>query len=182
MSDSEHDDALVADRCTSYREELEESGLALLAKCPGCSDGWLVCRHPRRPVPVVVAPPADGIAVAGSSYDVRMAENLSRVASRLEKWGPRSLCRVFLQRIDQMLSISKIDKLYWTDVFVHVMPDVAESQWITDHILVPKLDWTEACKTFTSHFQLSDYSVGLRREYRTCKQGKTDSVQQYANR
>ena len=138
-------------------------------------------------------PSATGSVVVGSSEqgyhprpesETRIAEQLAKLASHLDKWSSRVVCRTFLQRIKQMLTVSRIPEKYWSDVFIHVVTDVAQSQWITDNILnaSPVLTWQQACDKFTSHFELSDHTVTLRREYRACKQLKTETVQGYADR
>ena len=87
-----------------------------------------------------------------------------------------------LQRISQVLGAHDIAEKHWIKVLVLVVEDVSAAQWISTNIVVLALSWKDACIAFTAHFQSSDYSVQLEIEYDKCKQGKTESVQSYADR
>lgn len=116
--------------CTTYREELEAHSLDMLDACPVCTIP--VGRHIRQPVaaPTAVSPPVPTSShIGGDSTprpmaETRIAEQLAKLASHLDKWSRQSVCRPFLQRIKQVLMVSRIPDQYWPDVFVHLVPDL----------------------------------------------------------
>ena len=175
--------------CTTYREELVSRVQDdLLDPCPLC--GVPVGRHAREPVMVTTPSPGAGSAasVPVSSSAKQLLSPLAlafmKLKTELPKWSKTTTCRVFIQQLTRVLEDSGIPPENWYAVFSYVMEDENAAMWVRDHIikLSTKPDWDTACKLFTTHFQTSDYSSVLRKQYRECKQGKQETVQQYADR
>src|ERR1700738_2029527 len=83
--------------CSVYLEELrEEYELALGDKCP-CGNS--VFKHPRRP---------SVTSNSSSSSSKHATSELLRIVSSLPHWGEKSVSKVFLQRITQVLSPTSI--------------------------------------------------------------------------
>jgi hypothetical protein len=167
------------DLCTTYVEALqaEPFSLSITAPCPVCE--VLVGRHAH--VPSVLPSPAPVRSSAGSASGAN-ANAFSRLASLLDKWTSKSVCRPFLQRMKQLLSTSDIDPAHWPKLLMYVVTDVASAQWIADEIIDKGLSWDEAETAFTTHFQLSDYTESLWHEWDACRQRPGESVQSFSER
>jgi hypothetical protein len=176
---------LTPSLCSSYREELEERKLDWLAKCPLCDIA--VGRHarwPALPAPIAAAP-ASTVPRAPSAPTTAVLKRLSDMSP---KWSKSAICRTFLERVELVLQPAadngECDKAFWSMVLVTLMPadDVSSATWIRKHIVDTKLDWDAAKVAFTAHFELCSRSVTLKKEYRQLKQGKTETVQAFADR
>ena len=55
-------------------------------------------------------------------------------------------------------------------------------EWVIDNIVKKSLSWSDACVSFTLHFELCDSKVSLQKKYDTCKQAKSETVQCYSDR
>src|SRR5690349_2315775 len=117
MSDSEHDHeeppalasqvAVVKVLCPTTRDELYALNLTLIDVCPVCE--IVVGRHHH--THTAAAPssvPQAGHEAARPLSETRVAEQLAKLASHLDKWSKQSVCRPFLQRIQQVLTVSRI--------------------------------------------------------------------------
>ena len=167
-----------AELCSSTMGELLADGLTRSAQCDVC--GIVVGRHPRHAPPPPVSPDTSPHRPSASSS----ITTLARLSQMLPKWSKHSVCRTFLERIEQVLSPSGLAEDVWPSIFMFVIEDVSAAKWVRQNILAKedKMSWVQACAAFTSHFQSSDHSLTLRREYQLCKQGKYESVQSYADR
>ena len=146
-----------------------------------CDCGNKVMYH-LRPAGVETAPVPVTVKTEQDRSSSTVINTLLRLASTLPKWDRTSVCRVFLQRIKQVLVTSGLAEQHWAKILTFVVTDVTMSEWITTHIIMPGLDWSQAEAAFTAHFQLSDHHEVVRLEYLACKQGKNETVQAYADR
>lgn len=162
--------------CSFSADELLKMGMKLGDRCDGCTNK--VCFHPRS------AEAKEAPAAAQAEQDRRAPKiaDLQRLASSVPKWTSKSVCRTFLQRIEQVMEISDIEPKHWAKVLVLAVQDVAAAEWIKTHIVQPGLDWSAAQTVFTDHFQVSDHHEAVRLEYLACKQSKQETVQAYADR
>ena len=107
---------------------------------------------------------------------------LTKLVSILPKWNKKTVCRTFLQRVQQLLSSSGIPDTEWIRVFPFIVDDISSCDWISKNIIDKKLKWSDACTAFTSHFQIADYRLTLQQQYSNCKQLSNESVQSYSDR
>lgn len=163
--------------CTTYYEELKMDypDLGRADMCPICLHFPLGYHH-RDPTAAVAAISlkADNKEDAKASASrpgpsSSHAAAISKLATLMPKWTKDSVCRLFLQRVGQLLSTSDVPKTKWPIVLIHIVTDVMAAEWITLNIIDKGLSWDEACDTFTAHFQSSDYSVTLERDYDECR-------------
>ncbi len=182
MPGSEHGDDELAGAagqlCNMSLEELREDGVKGAALCDVCR--LPAARHARtQPLAGAVSEPSR------SSTGARAPDigHLIRLVSVLPKWSRHAVCRVFLQKVAQRLLPSGIPDAHWYKVLPYLMDnDDAAAEWVSINIVARELSWVDTKTAFTAQFQLSDHTETLRREYRECKQGKTEPVQAYANR
>ena len=172
--------------CAVYMEVLiDRYQLQIVDPCPVCS--IVVGRHSHNQIPISASTSA---AVGlNSEYNNKTyskttaASAYSKLASALPKWNKNSVCSTFLESITLLLPTSGIIENDWPNILLYVMNnDVISARWITDNIITAKLSWKEACAIFTTHFQTSDYSITLEKEFYACKQQKHETVQSYADR
>jgi len=65
--------------------------------------------------------------------------SLTKISSQLPRWTKTSICRPFLQRIQQILLGAKVPKQDWIRAFLFVIEDVTACNWITKNIVEPQL-------------------------------------------
>jgi hypothetical protein len=174
------------DLCSTYREELEQKhGISDFETCVFCVHP--AASHPRQPK-LVTSVSASSSFPTSSSGSMPGSAVLKRLIDMCPKWGKSSVCRTFLERVEQVLQLAddngECTKAHWPTVLVYLMPasDPDAGNWVRQHIVLPKLDWAAAKLVFTAHFQLADRSVTLRLELQDCRQAKGESVQAYADR
>jgi hypothetical protein len=178
-----------AQDCPVFMDELVASGLRVIDPCPLCVAHAAVGFHRRRPVvpapvpvPVPVPAPLAGPGPGPGSGSLNPIFQLVK-SKLLPTWSKTSTCRTFLQRLDQILAGSGIAPTEWPGVFRYVMGDDTQAvEWITTNILDKNLSWADAKKVFTSHYQQSDYTLSLQRDYSGVHQLKNESVQSYSDR
>jgi hypothetical protein len=162
--------------CPATVAELKEDypGLKLADICsvPGC--GLAVARHARHTATT------GSFSSSSSSWTNNLLKFVS--GNRLPKWKNSSVCRPFLDQLSLLLPSSGLPEDKWNQVFPYIVEDLSAAKWITENIINKGLDWATSKQVFTAHFQSSDYSVALEREYDDCKQGRNESVQHYADR
>ena len=169
--------------CAAYIEELkQEFDLGIGGTCPLCEHA--VVNHRRIAGSASTADSAlPSIPESSSSKgESRFLQTFSKIEKSLPKWKKETtICRVFLQEIGLLLAETDLPRRKWCKVLTYVMHDagVTARQWIKDNIINKKLDWDDTCKAFTAHFENSDYTEALKKEYRSCKQNKSESVQSY---
>jgi len=155
-----------------YDELTEEYHFSVFDKCRACNNP--VACHPRK---FLLANPSQ--SSRGNNETVKC---LIRLSSSIPKWTKSTVCHTYLSSLERLLSNHDIPVSEWYRVFAYVTSSDSEAEWIQTHIISPRLSWDESSKLFTKQFRNADYTSNLRHEYRSCKQRKNESVQDYAFR
>ena len=109
---------------------------------------------------------------------------LSKAAAQLVpyKWTKQSVCHTTLQSVKHVLRSNNVDPKEWTQALILIMDhQLYSQQWIETNIINAGVTWSEACRLFTSHFELAGNLVTVRREFNQLKHQQGESVQMYVD-
>lgn len=179
--EDQHSEAKIQQEnpCSMLYEELkEEYNLSGTDKCPVC--GVKMGFHFRRnhvPIPSAFSSPSSTSASSSSPVTTFM-----RVLPSIPKWTHKSVCKIFLQRTEQILSTTSVAKAEWNKIFPLLIEDTSAAEWVQQNIISKHLSWKNSCLTFTKHFQHSDYRLTLKKEFNNLQQRKGESAQSYSDR
>ncbi len=88
----------------------------------------------------------------------------------------------FLERFEQLCRAEGVNESRWPALLLKSVTHPAEAGWVNKEIVVAGLDWEQAKAKFFKHFEKTEYLEELERDYHQCRQGKSESVQLYADR
>jgi hypothetical protein len=114
--------------------------------------------------------------------DNKIYLNLVKCLPHFPKWDEKSVCYLFIQKVELQLNNLGFAPAHWTKILPLLIADTAAGMWVRTNIIEPKLEWSAAVKLFTKHFQSSDYEIKLTADYNSIKQSSTESIQQYSDR
>lgn len=170
----------IKEICHTFYEELLEEGLKRLDICDGCD--LPVNRHVRK---VITTTGSNETSLNKSSnYGLDgLSLIFSKVKDQFPLWSKSIECITFLKHIDMTLkNLPSIPEKDYPRIFLFIVKDQSAKEWIMKNIIECDLNWNEAKKKFTSHFQRAEYKSQLMKKYYNCKQQKDESVQSYADR
>ena len=170
----------IKEICHTFYEELLEEGLKRLDICDGCD--LPVNRHVRK---VITTTGSNETSLNKSSnYGLDgLSLIFSKVKDQSPLWSKSIECITFLKHIDMTLkNLPSIPEKDYPRIFLFIVKDQSAKEWIMKNIIECDLNWNEAKKKFTSHFQRAEYKSQLMKQYYNCNQQKDESVQSYADR
>jgi hypothetical protein len=156
--------------CNWYIEDLVAmEDIKITDPCPTCEHK--IGYHQRRPAtPAVISGPTSSSSKDGSR-------------SILPKWKTDyKMVRPFLDRMEQVLTGDSVDRSYWPRLLLRALDNSDDARWVMNHIVEPKVTWSEARVLFNDHFEVFSYSEQLKRDYESIRQLKKETVQEYADR
>jgi len=166
--------------CTTYYDELIREGLSRLELCD-C--GNAVNKHKREQITntnIISSNRSNS-----TNYDV---DGLTKVYGKMKDqfptWTKQSTnCVQFLQRIELTLkSLTNVPEEDYPRLLYYLVTEDPAKKWVTANILDTKLNWIDAKKKFSSHFNRAEHTAQLMKKYNEIKQLKDESVQVYSDR
>jgi hypothetical protein len=91
----------------------------------------------------------------------------------------------FFQSLENKLTVAPIEsKPLWIQLLPALIEKNAGATWVREHIVdrIPTPTWEEAKEIFAAHFNTVTITVSLRKKYRDCKQGASETVQSFTER
>ena len=167
--------------CKVYMEHLETK-LEITDDCPVCN--FPVAYHDHQPTPSssssisTLSLPITSVPSGSARYYEfgKMIPVLEKV-----KWKKGEQTRsvfVILKNKMELCNVNPAD--YCNALSILVDDDPYAFKWVQNNILIPKLDWDDGCKAFTAHFQSTDTTTQLQRQFKELKQGYNEEVMVYA--
>jgi len=163
--------------CGVSQDDLRaDYGLKSLSPCPACKHE--VYKHLK----------AAGSSIRSTSSASSTSSSSSRVVpkevfSSLPIWkSEHRTMRPFLQKFKNLMISSDIDKSQWSRIIIRCFNNTNDQNWVRQEIHEKDLDWDQATRELSTHFDSADYHEQLYLTYKKLMCRHKESVQKYSDR